>query len=404
MRQQQQQNDAGSAENQLANHFGLQSSKDMNGGRQVARGHGSRQARPGGACDCPARRAPRASTIVMAEGAATGDIAPRAEELGTRRSGDARGGERGRTRNRDAMPGAGSGTGAIDGLGVTGPMADARRATDPGAGMAPHDAAATPARNACSTISHTAINDRRNGTVRGKSRWHGNLSHGTLAQHLAESSALAGRQIDMANRESALIEITPEVLLKAYACGIFPMAESAEDPALFWIEPEKRGVIPLDRFHVPARLARTVRSDRFTVTVDRDFDAVLDGCAEPWPGRPRTWINARIRTLYRKLYERRHCHSLEVYEGDESGRRTLRRHAWPRFLRREHVPPRARRVQGRAGPSGRSAQGRRLQAPGYAIRYRSSARHLAPSKCRGGNITSCWKQRSPAKATLPRST
>ena len=120
----------------------------------------------------------------------------------------------------------------------------------------------------------------------------------------------------MANRESALIEITPEVLLKAYACGIFPMAESADDPALFWIEPEKRGVIPLDRFHVSTRLARTVRSDRFTVTVDRDFDAVLEACAEPWPGRSRTWINARIRTLYRKLYERRHCHSLEVYEGD----------------------------------------------------------------------------------------
>jgi leucyl/phenylalanyl-tRNA---protein transferase len=120
----------------------------------------------------------------------------------------------------------------------------------------------------------------------------------------------------MANRESALIEITPEVLLKAYACGIFPMAESADDPALFWIEPEKRGVVPLDRFHVSTRLARTVRSDRFTVTVDRDFDAVVDACAEPWPGRSRTWINGRIRTLYRKLYERRHCHSLEVYEGD----------------------------------------------------------------------------------------
>jgi leucyl/phenylalanyl-tRNA---protein transferase len=121
----------------------------------------------------------------------------------------------------------------------------------------------------------------------------------------------------MANRESASIDITPEVLLKAYACGIFPMAESAEDPALFWIEPEKRGVIPLDRFHVPARLVRTVRSDRLTVTVDRDFDAVLEGCAQPSPGRSRTWINTRIRLLYRKLYERRHCHSLEVYDGDE---------------------------------------------------------------------------------------
>jgi leucyl/phenylalanyl-tRNA---protein transferase len=120
----------------------------------------------------------------------------------------------------------------------------------------------------------------------------------------------------MANRETAFIEITPEVLLKAYACGIFPMAESAEDPALYWIEPELRGIIPLDRFHLPGRLARTVRSDRFTVTVNHDFDAVIDGCAAPQAGRSRTWINARIRILYRKLYERRHCHSLEVYDGD----------------------------------------------------------------------------------------
>jgi leucyl/phenylalanyl-tRNA---protein transferase len=121
----------------------------------------------------------------------------------------------------------------------------------------------------------------------------------------------------MANRESAFIEITPEVLLKAYACGIFPMAESADDPALYWIEPEKRGIIPIDRFHVPARLARTVRSDRFLVTVNRDFDGVIDGCAAELPNRPRTWINERIRALYRKLYDRRHCHSIEVYQDDE---------------------------------------------------------------------------------------
>ena len=73
----------------------------------------------------------------------------------------------------------------------------------------------------------------------------------------------------MASRENAFIEITPEVLLKAYACGIFPMAESADDPALYWIEPELRGVIPLDGFHVPGRLARTVRATSFTVRVDR---------------------------------------------------------------------------------------------------------------------------------------
>ena len=121
----------------------------------------------------------------------------------------------------------------------------------------------------------------------------------------------------MASRESAQFDITPEVLLKAYSCGIFPMAESAEDPALYWIEPERRGIIPLDRFHVPDRLARTVRSDRFSVAVDRDFDAVIDGCAEPAAGRARTWINVRIRNLYRKLYERGDCHTVEIYAGDE---------------------------------------------------------------------------------------
>jgi leucyl/phenylalanyl-tRNA---protein transferase len=95
------------------------------------------------------------------------------------------------------------------------------------------------------------------------------------------------------------------------------MAESADDPALYWIEPERRGIIPLDHFHVPDRLARTVRSDLFTVAVDRDFDAVIDGCALPAPGRTRTWINTRIRNLYRKLYERGDCHTVEVYDGGE---------------------------------------------------------------------------------------
>jgi len=120
----------------------------------------------------------------------------------------------------------------------------------------------------------------------------------------------------MANRETGFIEITPEVLLKAYACGIFPMAESADDPALYWIEPDMRGIIPLAGFHVPARLARTIRSTPFTVLVDRDFDAVIDGCAEPKRDRARTWINRRIRRIYRALFERGHCHTVEVYDGD----------------------------------------------------------------------------------------
>jgi len=121
----------------------------------------------------------------------------------------------------------------------------------------------------------------------------------------------------MASRENATIEITPEVLLKAYACGIFPMAESAEDPALYWIEPELRGIIPLKGFHVPARLARTVRTTPYTVWVDRDFEAVIDACAEPKRDRDRTWINARIRKIYRSLFERGHCHTVEVYDGEQ---------------------------------------------------------------------------------------
>jgi leucyl/phenylalanyl-tRNA---protein transferase len=120
----------------------------------------------------------------------------------------------------------------------------------------------------------------------------------------------------MASRDTAFLGLTPEVLLKAYACGIFPMAESAEDPALFWIDPEERGIIPLDAFHVPARLARTVRATRFRCVCDRDFSAVIEGCAEPGPKRARTWINAPIRKLYRGLFDIGHCHTVEVYDGD----------------------------------------------------------------------------------------
>ena len=121
----------------------------------------------------------------------------------------------------------------------------------------------------------------------------------------------------MTSRDSASSAITPEVLLRAYACGIFPMAESADDPTLFWVEPEMRGVIPLDGFRVSSRLARTVRSDAFTVTVDTAFKAVIAGCAAPQPGRDDTWINTRIRDLYIGLHELGHGHSVEVWQNDE---------------------------------------------------------------------------------------
>jgi leucyl/phenylalanyl-tRNA--protein transferase len=120
----------------------------------------------------------------------------------------------------------------------------------------------------------------------------------------------------MTSRDSASSEITPEVLLRAYACGIFPMAESADDPTLFWVEPELRGVIPFDGFRVASRLARTVRSDVFTVTVDTAFKAVIAGCAAPQPGRDDTWINKRIRDLYVGLHASGHCHSVEVWQDD----------------------------------------------------------------------------------------
>ena len=117
----------------------------------------------------------------------------------------------------------------------------------------------------------------------------------------------------MASRDHIAPEITPQVLLKAYAVGIFPMAESADDPGLYWIEPEQRGIIPLDCFHISRRLARTVRSDHFEVRIDTDFDAVITGCAEATDIRSKTWINARIRKLYGELFRLGHCHTVECW-------------------------------------------------------------------------------------------
>ncbi|QRE73797.1 leucyl/phenylalanyl-tRNA--protein transferase [Methylobacterium aquaticum] len=112
------------------------------------------------------------------------------------------------------------------------------------------------------------------------------------------------------------VEITAEILLKAYAAGIFPMAEDADDPTLYWVEPKERGILPLDRFHLGSRLARTVRNGDFEVVTDRDFDAVIEGCAAPRRDSDRTWINARIRALYGELFDLGHCHTVEVYAGE----------------------------------------------------------------------------------------
>ena len=111
--------------------------------------------------------------------------------------------------------------------------------------------------------------------------------------------------------------ITPEMLLRAYACGVFPMADDADDDELFWVEPEWRGVLPLDGFHVPRSLRRTIRRGTFEVRYDTDFDGVLDGCAGGGPERPKTWINAPIRRLYGELYALGHCHTVESWAGGE---------------------------------------------------------------------------------------
>lgn len=117
----------------------------------------------------------------------------------------------------------------------------------------------------------------------------------------------------MAARDDIVMEITPQVLLKAYACGIFPMAEDADDPALYWIEPQARGILPLDAVHIPKRLKRTVRQDVFEVRIDTAFEAVIAGCGSERAGRETTWINDKIRKLYLDLHAMGFCHSVEAW-------------------------------------------------------------------------------------------
>jgi leucyl/phenylalanyl-tRNA--protein transferase len=107
--------------------------------------------------------------------------------------------------------------------------------------------------------------------------------------------------------------IPPDLLLKAYASGVFPMAESAADPEVFWVRPETRGIIPLDGFHVPKSLAKLVRRQKFEVRFDHDFAGVIEGCAESRSGRETTWINAPIREAYGELFRRGHCHTVEAW-------------------------------------------------------------------------------------------
>jgi leucyl/phenylalanyl-tRNA--protein transferase len=110
-----------------------------------------------------------------------------------------------------------------------------------------------------------------------------------------------------------MLEITPDLLLKAYRIGVFPMGERRDDPKLYWLEPRLRAVLPLDGFHLPRRLARTVRAGHFEVSADTAFLEVMHACAEPRPGHPESWINEPILDLYARLHAGGHAHSIECH-------------------------------------------------------------------------------------------
>lgn len=107
--------------------------------------------------------------------------------------------------------------------------------------------------------------------------------------------------------------LDPELLLRAYAVGVFPMADSRDAPDVFWVEPKRRGILPLDKFHLSHSLAKILKSDRFKVTADKAFVDVMRACAEPKPDRPETWINDMIIDAYEKLFQRGHAHSVECW-------------------------------------------------------------------------------------------
>jgi leucyl/phenylalanyl-tRNA---protein transferase len=114
-----------------------------------------------------------------------------------------------------------------------------------------------------------------------------------------------------------MASITPDILLQAYAAGIFPMAETAEDNALYWVEPDERGIFPLDGLHISHSLKKTVRKRPFDIRIDYDFELVMRECARKTADRPSTWINRRILDLYSQLHRRGDAHSVECWSGDE---------------------------------------------------------------------------------------
>lgn len=119
------------------------------------------------------------------------------------------------------------------------------------------------------------------------------------------------------NAGNAPTPLTAELLLRIYAAGIFPMAEDAGDPTLYWVDPDMRGILPLDTFHVSRRLQRTLRRRSFDVTCDTAFDATVAACARVRLNRPTTWINGEIQRLAADLHRMGHAHSVECWKDNE---------------------------------------------------------------------------------------
>lgn len=121
----------------------------------------------------------------------------------------------------------------------------------------------------------------------------------------------------MTGSHDAYSHITPQILLKAYSVGLFPMAETAEDPTIFWVEPEMRGVMPIEEFHTPRSLRKQLNKGEFEITFNEAFNAVVKGCAASAEGREQTWINETIRLLYGELHDMEHAHSVEAWYEDQ---------------------------------------------------------------------------------------
>jgi leucyl/phenylalanyl-tRNA--protein transferase len=114
-----------------------------------------------------------------------------------------------------------------------------------------------------------------------------------------------------------MTDLPPELLLRAYSIGVFPMAEAREDNEFFWVDPDHRGIIPLDRFHLSRSLRKTLKRGTFRVTADQAFDQVIAACAQAAPDRENTWINLQIEQAYETLHHQGNAHSIETWQGEE---------------------------------------------------------------------------------------